>query len=788
VILVTKGPPVAVAGLALWAAAAVAQVPAPASPPSERAIPFEVIVNGSKTGSWVLLERGGELYAPRDAFEEWRLQIGADAPKLTFKGQEYLALSAVPGFRAKVDRANQSVELLFSPQAFALLRMTREIAKAPVVSPVLPSVFLNYDLSHSSSSPSVGRTTRDLGGLAELGLSTQLGVLTTSALARNVDRDPDLGTPRRFVRLETTFTRDFPELNRTLRLGDTTTRRAMWGREVYYGGVRFGTNYALTPGFVSQPIPAVSGLSAAPSTVELYVNDVLRQVSNVPPGPFVIDNFPLLSGNGEARLVVRDLLGRETVIVQPFFTSAQMLARGLTDWSVEAGKVRRDLGFESGRYADGFASGTWRNGFSNELTIEARGEVSRKLRLVGAGMLSVLPWQMLAKAALVGSDESTLGMGGHWLLGIERQGTRGGFSVEIARSSRNFREVGQDLGALGPIKQQVAGNATYATEGFGTFGVGYASIMRFDATRIATVSGNYSIRVGDRSTLVMTASKVLSGGSGSAFGMTFLMPLDDNITTNATFNTRGGLKDHYLAAVHNPVKEPELGWRVLAGEQQNARRGEGGLYYLGQHGSLSADASYSPSLRALRFGATGGLVYADGHLFATRRFDESFAIAEVAGYPDVGIGIGGNVLARTNADGIALIPRLMPYFGNAVRIDPRELPINAELNSIEETVVPAWRSGVKVVFPVRSGRGALVKIVFDDNQPAPAGATVRIEGDKEEFYVARRGEAFVTGLKDSNRIQLRWNQQQCTFDVTLPAEGKDEISRIGPLACKGVSR
>lgn len=786
--ILRNGLPVVAMGLCLWASCAGAQIPAPASPPSERAIPFEVVVNGAKSGMWVLLERGGELYAPRDAFEDWRLQVAPDAPALTFKDQQYFALSAVPGFRAKVDRANQSVELQFSPQAFTLMRMTRDMAKAPVVSDVMPSVFLNYDLSHSSTSLARGNTARDVGALTELGLSTQLGVLTSSAVARNITADRDLATPRGYTRLETTFTRDFPAANTTLRIGDTTTRRAMWGRDIYYGGVRFGSNFALTPGFVSQPLPALRGLSAAPSTVELYVNDVLRQVSTVPPGPFVIDNFPLLSGNGEARLVVRDLLGRETVVVQPFFSNALMLARGLTDWSVEAGKVRRDLGVESANYGEGFASGTWRHGYSNELTVEARSEMSRKVRLVGAGMLSVLPWQMLARAALVATDHTDLGIGGHWLLGLERQTLHGGFSVEVARSTSGFRELGQEIGALSPVKFQVAGNMTYASDAYGTFGLGYARIQRFDDTSVETISGNYSLRVGERSTLVMTASRVLSGGSGSAFGLTFLVPLDDAVTANATFNSREGKKDHYVAAVHNPLREPDLGWRVLAGEEQNRRRAEGGLYYLSQHGALTADASYTPVQRTLRLGATGGLVYADGHLYATRRFDESFAIAEVAGYPDVGIGIGGNVLARTDASGAALIPRLIPYLSNAIRIDPRELPISAEIDSIEQSVVPAWRSGVKVVFPVRSGRGALLRIVLDDGQPAPAGATVQIEGDKEEFYVARRGEAFVTGLRETNRVRLNHNQQHCTIDVVLPAEGKDEIARVGPLACKGVSR
>ncbi|HEX7558451.1 MAG TPA: FimD/PapC C-terminal domain-containing protein, partial [Usitatibacter sp.] len=163
-------------------------------------------------------------------------------------------------------------------------------------------------------------------------------------------------------------------------------------------------------------------------------------------------------------------------------------------------------------------------------------------------------------------------------------------------------------------------------------------------------------------------------------------------------------------------------------------------------------------------------------------------VAEVAGYPDVGMGLGSNVLTRTNAEGIALIPNLWPYQNNSVRIDPRDLPLSAELDSIEILAVPAWRSGVKVKFPVRGGRGALLKITFDDGEPAPAGATVEVEGDKAQFYVARRGEAFVTGLQTDNRVQLNWQGRHCVFGVTLPPASPDEIPRLGPFLCKGIER
>jgi len=154
----------------------------------------------------------------------------------------------------------------------------------------------------------------------------------------------------------------------------------------------------------------------------------------------------------------------------------------------------------------------------------------------------------------------------------------------------------------------------------------------------------------------------------------------------------------------------------------------------------------------------------------------------------VGVGIGSNVLTRTDDSGIALIPYLLPYQSNAVRIDPSDLPVSAEIDNIERSAVPAWRSAVKVKFPVRTGRGALLRIVLDDGDVAPAGAIVAIEGDNQEFYVARRGEAFVTGLQPANALRLKYQDQECRFDLILSPANADEIARVGPLACHGVKR
>ena len=269
------------------------------------------------------------------------------------------------------------------------------------------------------------------------------------------------------------------------------------------------------------------------------------------------------------------------------------------------------------------------------------------------------------------------------------------------------------------------------------------------------------------------------------------MPLErnnGNTVISASATHRADENDFYIAASHTPEQDNGLGWRTLAGQQQGQARAEGGLLYAGRYGQVNADLSASRDQTALRLGASGGIVVADGNFFATRRVDNSFGIAEVAGYPDVGIGLSGNVLTKTNAQGVALIPRMMPYQNNLVRIDPAELPISAEIDSIEQAAVPAYRSAVKVVFPVRSGRGALIKINFADGEPAPAGALVYLAGDKQEFYVARRGEAFVTGLETTNQLQLKWKDQSCKLEVTLPAVTTEDIARVGPVICQGVVR
>src|SRR5262245_19695612 len=203
--------------------------------PATRIIPLEVSINGARAGSWVLMERGGALYAQLDAFEEWRINRDPRAPAVVYRGETWYPLGSLPGFAARFNPAEQSLQLNFNPAAFATTHLAQPVAERPAVSRPLTTVFANYDLSYTRSDLRGLSATNDAGALTELGVSGSAGVLTNTSVIRNVASDPGAAYTPGWRRLETTFTHDFPERNASLRLGDSSTRTGAWGRSVYFG-------------------------------------------------------------------------------------------------------------------------------------------------------------------------------------------------------------------------------------------------------------------------------------------------------------------------------------------------------------------------------------------------------------------------------------------------------------------------------------------------------------------------------------------------------------------------
>ena len=92
--------------------------------------------------------------------------------------------------------------------------------------------------------------------------------------------------------------------------------------------------------------------------------------------------MPAVTGAGELKMVVTDMLGQEQVITQDFYASAQMLKPGLSEYSYSLGKMRERFGYASFDYGELAFVGAHRQGIDENWTLGARLELSEVAQLI----------------------------------------------------------------------------------------------------------------------------------------------------------------------------------------------------------------------------------------------------------------------------------------------------------------------------------------------------------------------------------------------------------------------
>lgn len=224
-----------------------------------------------------------------------------------------------------------------------------------------------------------------------------------------------------------------------------------------------------------------------------------------------------------------------------------------------------------------------------------------------------------------------------------------------------------------------------------------------------------------------------------------------------------------------------FGLSVVAGMGDGVRD-SAAVFAQNDTGTYSAEAARFQGSNAYRLGATGSVVVLSDRGFLTRWLDDSSGTVKVADYPDVQVNAENHPIAHTDSHGIALMPRLRSFEYNHISMEQADLQLDEQIGSVQVDARPACRRGVLIDLPVHSTRGALLTIVLKDGSPLPAGATVKWIRGSQVFPVAMRGEVYVTGLKNHNRLRTLWNGQTCLIDFDMPGKNSP-LPHIKPIVC-----
>jgi outer membrane usher protein len=715
----------------------------------------------------ILRQADGALYARKDDLQRWRLHLPEVTP-LAYRGEEYYPLAAFAGLTYRVDEARQVLMAEAPASLFSGTEMRGASSRLAAPTRPPPGAFLNYDLLLNRTQDSTQRS-----GVLELGAFGGLGVGVTSFLAQPRAE----GT--RVVRLDSTWTYDRPEKLDSLRFGDAISGAGSWARAVRFGGAQWATNFSTQPGLVTFPLPGVTGEAVVPSTVDLYVNDALRLSREVPSGPFTITDLPVVSGRGEARLVVRDLLGREQLVVLPYYATPRLLQKGLHDYSYEVGAVRDRFSLASGEYGRGLAAGTHRVGLTDRFTGEVRGELLNHQKTGGLGAAWLWP-QLGVLSASAAASTSERGHGGLAGLGFERQGRVFGLGASAPAASPRFVQLGLQPEELAP-RQQSQAFASLSTPGFGSLGFGYTHRAFRDRPDVDLVSATYGLGIARVAFASLAVIRSLGQDARTSATLMVTIPLGERSSAAVTSLAQKERHQTLAQAQQSLPAGEGFGYRVLA-SVAGPDRHEGSLAYQSTIGTYTLEAGRAEGLSSVRAGATGGVALLEG-LHFTRRMTDSFGIVKVPDQPNVRVYADNQLVARTDAGGTAFVPRLRPYEVNRIAIEHSDLPLETEIDSLSLEASPYFRSGLLMRFGARPSHAALITVVLDNGAPLPAGAVVRV--GEAEFPVGLRGEVYLTGLSATNRARVSWRGQSCEFDVAYAASA-DPQPHLGTYTCRGV--
>ncbi|MCU7282251.1 fimbrial biogenesis outer membrane usher protein [Pseudomonas peradeniyensis] len=719
-------------------------------------------------------QRAGRLYLASEVLREAGIRLPGEP-------QGEVALDEIPGLHSDYDSQNQRL-LLQVPPAWLPNQQVGERNLYPA-SDARSSfgALLNYD-AYLNDTDEGGSY---LAAWNELRLFDDWGTFSTTGQWRQSFNGAQAQGRQGFLRYDTTFRYTDEQRLLTYEAGDLVTGALPWTTSVRVGGLQLSRDFGARPDLVTYPLPAFAGEAAVPTSLDLFINGYKSSSTELQPGPYTLTNVPFINGAGEAVVVTTDALGRQVSTTLPFYVTSSLLAKGLSDFSVAAGSLRRDYAVRDFAYGPGVASATLRHGVSDYFTLETHAESAESMMLGGLGGNLRLGTFGVLNAALTQSRfEGDTGQ--QVALGYQYNSRRIGFNYQRVQRHGDYADLSLVDSPFTRLSQR-SEQATLSLnlDRYGSLGAGYFDVRAGDGTRTRLINLSWSKplwrnsslylsanrEVGDsqwavqaqlvipfdlRGTLAFSAERSKDGQDLQRVNYSQAVPVGGGVGYNLGYAT-GGNRDDY--------RQADLTWRLQSVQLQVGAYGSGGEM------TRWADAS-------------GSLVLMDAGLFAANRIDDAFVVVSTSGYADVPVRYENQQIGRTDRNGHLLVPYSSGYYRGKYEIDPMDLPADVLAPQVEQRVAVRRGSGYLLEFPLKRVLAASLVLVDADQQELKLGSRVRHQESGGEAVVGWDGLVYLENLAPHNRLQVdKADGGQCQVAFDLP-EGQGPIPLIGPLVCR----
>ncbi len=197
-----------------------------------------------------------------------------------------------------------------------------------------------------------------------------------------------------FKRRHSRLVWDDPENLLRMQLGDVAQPSASFQRANDVLGVSLEKSpRKLAPGESISPTGRGSFSIERASKVEVMINGAVTQRLDLKPGNYSIRDLPLSAGANDIELVIVDDRGERRTLDFNIFSDGDMLAAGKSEWWLSGGIGSYFVdGERAYRPGDYLASGFYRYGATDGLTVEAQAKGDMQVFEGGMGLLAATSW------------------------------------------------------------------------------------------------------------------------------------------------------------------------------------------------------------------------------------------------------------------------------------------------------------------------------------------------------------------------------------------------------------
>ncbi|WP_097000267.1 fimbria/pilus outer membrane usher protein [Persephonella hydrogeniphila] len=583
----------------------------------------------------------------------------------------------------------------------------------------------------------------------------------------------------RLIRSNTTLRIDDIENIRKIEIGDIYSQNSIWNYYLRVGGIRVGTDYNLRPDIITYPLPDFAGKVAAPSSVDIFVNNAKVFSQDLKPGPFEIRDIPVVTPEGNVKVIIKDVLGREKVIEIPYFTSKNLLKEGLSEYSVTTGFLRKNYLKKDFDYSKFVTSGSYRKGITNRLTVGFDSYLQGMDGLNAGVTINYLLNRFGLFSPTLSLSRSQNGTGFQYGLEYSKNFTFLRVRLAGIKSSDKFFQPNSVFGSPKDYYNALIG---LNLSKFGFINFSYIKRTYFDSPESTNINLSYTKNLFNRINISMAYNIYKSNITNRSFRGSISIPLGNKYSSSLTFQKNKDQKKYTFnfSKQYDPAEKLFYRGRFDRTDSYNNLYGEVGLNT--EYTSLYSQISYitgNGNSLDYRLGAQGSLIYIDGNFFLRKAVQNSFGIVKIEPPVENAEVIANNKpVGKTDKNGTLFLPSLYPYYPNEIKINPASLDMKTYIDKNILSFIPYKDHGYIIKFRSKKINSVRLKILFPEGEFPEPGTSLYVDG-KKVGVIGYKGKAFIENISEGEHtVTIDYGYSKCDFKINI---GKEVLNKVVPF-------